>query len=61
MNSVLYWFGVFHAVIYAIGGATWLSWAFVEWLIGRLKIKRDLIRALAEYYKKRNAERFDGA
>lgn len=60
MDQLFYWIGVIHAVAYMIAGTMLAFWAFIEWLIGRLKLKREIIRALNEYYKKRNSEAFHG-
>lgn len=61
MSDFFHWFGVLHAVAYGLAGFLVAFWMFVEWLLKRLKLKRDLIRALARYYQdKIKSERIVG-
>lgn len=61
MDTVIWWFGAVHIAAYAFAGALLATWAFVEWVLKRLHLKRELIRALHEYYKRKNADERIGA
>ena len=54
MDDVIWWFGAIHIAAYALAAFLVALWAFIEWLLKRLDLKVKLIRALAEYYKRRS-------
>lgn len=46
-----YWFGVVHFVAYAMAGFLRASALFIDWLLRRLRLKREIIHAYARYLK----------
>lgn len=61
MEGFLFWFGVLHAAAYALAGFLVASALFVEWLLKRLRIKREVLIAYNEYLKRKHAKDFTGA
>jgi hypothetical protein len=52
-EAAIYWFGVLHLGAYAFASFMLASAWFIDWSLRRLKIKREVIRALAEYWKQK--------
>lgn len=53
MSAVIYWFGVVHLVAYAFGGFMFASAWFIDWSLRRLRLKRDVVVALVEIWKRK--------
>lgn len=57
MSEVFYWIGVVHVAAYAVAGIAAASVKFVVWLLEKLRWQREVVRGLAEFYRKRQAEK----
>ncbi|MGV1682883.1 hypothetical protein [Sphingopyxis sp. NJF-3] len=54
MESVIYWIGVAHVATYSIAAMIIVTGWFSEWLIRRLRLKRELILAYQRLLKDRH-------
>jgi len=61
VSLLFYWFGVLHAIAYALAGFSFATMLFADWIIARFKLKADFMRAAHRMFQERNVEERPGA